>query len=154
MRSSGFAPIIPLPPAIQALVRASAFVFVLFFIAVIVIADRGEGDRWWAFLMRIPGGDKLGHVGLVGMLCLLCNLAIPGYRRGRLPAGMTLITATLLTLLTLEEIAQAFLPHRTCDLGDWLADLLGLALGQWLALHVRRWVASRTAGASIPLSRG
>lgn len=125
----------------------------VFFLAVIVIADRGEGDRWWAFLLRIPGGDKLGHFGLVGVLCLLCNLAIPWRQHLRLPAAMTFTTAVLLTLLTLEELAQAFLPHRTCDLGDWLADLLGLALGQWMALRARRWFAPRTAGDSLPLSR-
>lgn len=154
MQSSGRAPASPFPPAIRSLVRGGTIAFVVFFLAVIVIADRGEGDRWWAFLLRIPGGDKLGHFGLVGVLCLMCNLAIPWRQHARLPAAMTVTTAVLLTLLTLEEIAQAFLPHRTCDFGDWLADLLGLALGQWMALQARRWFAPRTAGDSLPLSHG
>ena len=154
MRSSESASVPPFPPALRIIVRGAAIAFVVFFLAVIVIADRGDGDRWWAFLLRIPGGDKLGHVGLVGVLCLLCNLAIPWRQHVRLPAAMTWTTAVLLTLLTLEEIAQAFLPHRTCDFGDWLADLIGLALGQWLALTARRWFASRPAEDSIPHSRG
>ncbi|MBL9171930.1 MAG: VanZ family protein [Verrucomicrobiales bacterium] len=154
MRSPGSVPAHPFPPAVRILVRGATVAFVLFFIAVIVVADRGEGDRWWAFLMRIPGGDKLGHVGLVGMLSLLCNLAFPGRRRFRLPAGMSVTTAVLLTLLTLEEIAQAFLPHRTCDPGDWLADLVGLAAGQWMALQARQWFGGRSVGNSTPQSPG
>jgi hypothetical protein len=154
MRSSESAPAHPLPPTIRALVRGAAIAFILFFIAVIVIADRGEGGRWWAFLMSIPGGDKLGHVGLVGILCLLCNLALPWRSHSRLPAAISLTTAVLLTLLTLEEIAQAFLPHRTCDFGDWIADLAGLALGQWVALRAGRWLGGRSTGTSVPRSHG
>lgn len=111
--------------------------FILVFLAIIRIANRGEGDQWWAFLKSIPAGDKLGHVGLVGLLSLLTNLTFPG-AHPRLPRWITRTTFILLVLLTLEELAQAFLPHRTCDVGDWLADLLGLGLGQTLALRLRR----------------
>ena len=43
----------------------------------------------------------------------------------------------LLALLSLEELAQAFIPTRTCDFFDWLADLAGLALGQAAASTIR-----------------
>ncbi|MBN9691625.1 MAG: VanZ family protein [Verrucomicrobia bacterium] len=111
--------------------------FIVVFLGIILIANRGEGDRWWAFLKSIPAGDKLGHVGLVGLLSLLTNLTFPG-THPRLPRWLTRTTFILLVLLTLEELAQAFLPHRTCDFGDWVADLIGLGLGQTLALRFRR----------------
>ena len=123
-------------PSIPATLAAIAYV--AFFITIVIIADRGEGDRWWAFIHQIPYGDKIGHLVLIGMLSLLCNLALAPRKVSHLPPFITLTTFVLLVLLTLEEIAQAFLPTRTCDLGDWLADLAGLALGQWLALIARR----------------
>jgi VanZ family protein len=101
------------------------------FITIIVIADRGEGTLWWSFLDRIPCGDKVGHLVLVGTLSLLCNLAIPSRPcAAGLWRFITLTTLVLLALLSLEELTQAFIPTRTCDLFDWLADLAGLALGQ------------------------
>jgi hypothetical protein len=123
-------------PVKRILPSAAALTFIAFFIAIVIIADRGEGDHWWGFIHLIPNGDKVGHVVLVGTLSLLCNLAVPS-RRTR--AFFTRTTLVLLLLLTLEEIAQAFLPSRTCDIFDWLADLAGLSLGQLAAtsLHGR-----------------
>ena len=70
--------------------RIAACVFLAFFIAIIVIADRGEGNQWWAFINRIPNGDKVGHLVLIGTLSLLCNLAIPARPGTRLPHFITL----------------------------------------------------------------
>lgn len=116
----------------------AAVTFGLLFISIIVIADRGEGAKWWPFIERMPMGDKLGHVGLVGTLSLLCNLAFQPRNPAWLPRTVTMVTLALLVLLTLEEIAQAFIPSRTCDPLDWLADLAGLAAGQYVARISRR----------------
>lgn len=116
----------------------AALVFGFFFIIIIGIADRGEGNQWWAFIGRIPYGDKIGHLSLIGILAFLCNLAIPPRPCSRLTCCITLTTLVLLVLLSLEEIAQAFIPTRTCDFYDWLADLAGLALGQFAATLARR----------------
>ncbi|MCX6879519.1 MAG: VanZ family protein [Verrucomicrobia bacterium] len=124
----------------RTLASMTAVAFIAFFITIIVIADRGEGNQWWAFIERIPYGDKVGHVGLIGTLSLLCNLAIQPRQSTRLTRFITLTTLVLLVLLSLEEIAQAFIPARTCDLFDWLADLAGLALGQFSATKLRRWI--------------
>ena len=85
--------------------RIAAFLFIAFLLVVVSIANRGEGGNWWAFLGRIPYGDKLGHVGLMGGA---------------------------------EELTQAFIPTRTCDLFDWLADVVGITAGQLLAARLRR----------------
>ena len=122
----------------RTLVRGAACAFVIFIITIIVIADRGQGDQWWAFVARIPYGDKVGHLGLIGTLSLLCNLAIQPRPYAWLPRFITLTTLVLLVLLSLEELAQAFIPSRTCDLFDWLADLIGLALGQMAAAGLAR----------------
>jgi len=118
----------------RTLPRIAAVAFILFFITISVIADRGEGSRWWGFIDHIPQGDKLGHVVLIGTMAFLCNLAIVPRPRAWLPRFITLTTLVLLVLLSLDELAQAFIPTRTCDIFDWLANLAGLALGQTAAL--------------------
>jgi hypothetical protein len=112
--------------------------FILFMLVIVTIANRGEGDRWWSFIHDIPFGDKLGHVGLMGALCLLCNLAFTPRRFRFLPPFINSVTFILFTLITLEELSQAFIPTRTCDFLDWAADLAGLALGQLAANGIRR----------------
>jgi VanZ family protein len=112
---------------------------ITFFILIIRIANRGEGDRWWSFIHLIPHGDKVGHLGLVGALSFICNLASARWKWNSLPRWITPATLILLLLLTGEEIAQAYQPHRTCDIFDWFADLAGLAAGQWLSVLVARW---------------
>jgi VanZ family protein len=49
----------------------------------------------------------------------------------------------LLTVISAEEIAQAFIPFRSFDLIDWLADLIGLATGQTLALGILKTSAKK-----------
>ena len=120
------------------LTRIAALGFISFFLIIIGIADRGEGYQWWAFIGRIPYGDKVGHLGLVATLALLCNLAFPPRPATRWTRFITLTTLVLLVLLSLEELAQTFIPTRTCDVFDWLADLAGLALGQASASLLRR----------------
>jgi VanZ family protein len=94
--------------------------------------------QFWPFLDKVPYGDKFGHVILFGTLCFLCNLAFPNLRLRFLPRFVTATTFVLLILISLEEISQAFIPSRTCDINDWLADLLGLAIGQTAAVMIRR----------------
>ncbi|MEI7909560.1 MAG: VanZ family protein [Verrucomicrobiota bacterium] len=120
------------------LIRLAALAFITFFIMLVCIADRGEGDQWWAFIGSIPYGDKFGHLGLTSTLALLCNLAIPPRPGTRLTRIFTLVTLVLLVVLSLEELSQAFIPARTCDFFDWLADLAGLSLGQFTASILRR----------------
>lgn len=124
-------------PFVRWLPIAAALGFIGFFITIIVIANRGEGKLWWGFIDSLPYGDKIGHVCLVGTLSFLCNLAI-SKRSGRRIVGLiTPVTLVILILLSAEEISQAFIPSRTCDLFDWLSDLAGLAIGQWVALKLK-----------------
>ncbi|MEP2777082.1 MAG: VanZ family protein [Luteolibacter sp.] len=122
----------------RTLIRVAAVAFILFIISAVVIADRGEGDNWWAFIHDIPYGDKFGHVGLMGTLCFLCNLAFP-CQSFKIPTDLvTPATLAVFILVSLEELSQAFIPNRSCDWLDWLADIIGIFLGQTAALLILR----------------
>jgi polysaccharide biosynthesis protein VpsQ len=110
-----------------------AVLFAAFIVTIIRIADSGDGDRWWGFVNDMPFGDKLGHLVLMTLLSLLFNLAFPPRRTDGYRRALTTTTLVLLILTTGEEISQAFNPHRTCDLIDWLANVAGLWLGQLAA---------------------
>lgn len=118
--------------------RTFAFLFLLFILAASIVANQGKGDSWWPFLKQIPHGDKLGHVGLFCTLGFLCNLAFPKFRIAALPRFVTATTFVLLVLTTIDELTQAFIPSRTSDPVDWLANLVGLLSGQGAALLLLR----------------
>lgn len=131
----------------RTLAMLSAAGFVVFFIWIVVIADKADGVPWWSFILGFPHGDKVGHLGLIGTLSLLCNLAFPTSEAKRFPFILTRTSLVLLVLLTLEELSQAFIPSRNPDFLDWLADLAGLLLGQYAAaklIRLSRWSAAPT----------
>ena len=66
-------------------------------------------------------------------LSFLGNLAFTPRPVPLVPSFITRTSLLLLLLVSVEELSQAFLPTRSCDLSDWLADLTGLALGQFFS---------------------
>ncbi len=106
--------------------------FSSFLIGIVWLANHGRG--FWGFLHRIPYGDKLGHVGLVGLFAYLFNLTL-GNRRCPAPLQHVLMGSGLVVaIMTLEELSQKFLPHRSPDFIDWVANLTGAALAQIAAI--------------------
>jgi VanZ family protein len=81
-------------------------------------------------LPRIPGMDKVLHAAGYGLLGILFYRAY----RSRWPnasgwatANASLISAALYGLT--DELHQSFVPSRSADPWDWLADTLGALLG-------------------------
>jgi VanZ family protein len=96
-------------------------------------------------LQRLPGGmsDKSGHsIGYA----MLAGLLLRAFAGGRL-RGVTWARGFLAILLATlygvtDEFHQLFVPGRSADRYDVLADCLGASLGValgWLASAVRRW---------------
>ncbi len=124
----------------------AATAFVIFFIWIVVIADRGNATPWWSVIIdRLPYGDKVGHLCLIGTMSFLCNLAFPSRK---LASFITVTTLSLLIALSLEELSQGWIQGRHLDLFDWLADLVGLALGQLCGMRVRRAVFEKAESTS------
>ncbi len=74
----------------------------------------------------IPGTDKVVHMAIYAILCALLHRAFRMQPNARL-ASMSLFLALGVTLLygISDEVHQYFVPERSSDIFDVLADLSG-----------------------------
>lgn len=95
---------------------------------VLTIAYTGNGTFWFSFLKYIPGGDKTGHVVLLGSLSLSISwvLRYKGFRifNTKIHYGVSVVCA----FITFEEFCQILSIHRTFDLIDLLCNYIGILI--------------------------
>lgn len=112
--------------------------FALMLGAIVTAADTGVAEPMFEIVRRMPLGDKLAHLLLLGVMSLLLNLAL-GVARFHWGRFQPLVGTTLLfTLATLEEFSQLALAHRTFSFGDAAANALGIVLFGWLAVLLQQ----------------
>ena len=103
----------------------------------ILVASFRWPDEVFAWIDRYPGSDKAGHFLLIGALALSLNWALRGrrVRLGRLivQLGGLVIAA----VITVEEFSQLWIPARSFDWADLVANYAGIACADWLA---RGWL--------------
>ncbi len=95
------------------------------------------------------GIDKFFHAGAYGVLALLVWLALP--RGGGRTRRVVLALALASVYGVSDEVHQHWVPGRTTDVFDWLADTSGAALavgGLELVLRRRRIAAMTDVGTS------
>jgi hypothetical protein len=102
--------------------------FFLFIGFIIYLAD--TADQNFAFLMigSIPYGDKVMHCLLYGIMALLLNYGLNFKSKKIFGFNMQIGALIVLTFAGLEEITQYWLPSRTCDIFDFVADIFGVIL--------------------------
>ncbi len=83
---------------------------------------------------RLPT-DKLGHMGAFGGVVVVVELALLELGATRRRAWAFLASVGAGGLL---ELVQAALPHRSADVGDWVADCIGAVLALGLSLAFAR----------------
>jgi len=115
-----------------------AFLFALFIITIIILADLGMLDIL-GMVNRIPFADKAGHFILYGILTLLIDLTLfrshPEQNRYLLAVRCGLILAFLIGL---EEFSQRYFINRTFDLVDLTFSYLGVAFFSWWAVKIKK----------------
>jgi len=118
-----------------------ALAFVLAAIVVLVALD-DTGHLGWVVrpLTRVPYGDKCGHFLIFGTAAFFAARAVPAPRAF---GGVPLVVLGLLGLAGLEELSQAFVPTRHCDIWDFAADTAGMAAFSALAAIVPRRLTER-----------
>lgn len=96
--------------------KPGLMIAVTFFVAMIAIgAIPGEAD---ALSAKIP--DKLLHFLAYSFLTCCLYVSIPGDKLRRAWISLLLVGV----LGALDETIQRFMPYRSCDLADWLFDML------------------------------
>lgn len=112
----------------------ASFLLFTFICWIIFQADTGKPNFFIDAIRNIPGGDKLGHLWLYGLLALLLSYAWRHNPRRYL--GMPVGCALVLAFAIVEETSQAFFPARTLDFADVAADYIGVQLAAWFMRRV------------------
>lgn len=118
-------------------VGAGFFGFILW---IIYLANTGGNSIFFDLIRHIPYGDKVGHMLLFGLLTYVANLALQSrhFSLGRIPLyyGAVLVSIFVLS----EEISQGFIPSRTLDIIDLVADAVGITLFSYLSCLTQRYI--------------
>jgi hypothetical protein len=93
------------------LLTLSTLVFGVIFVLILVGASSQRLPSFIQALYAFPGGDKVGHVVLMGALSLLVNAAVA--TRSSVKAARRMIIATLVVtaVIAAEEFSQQFFPQ-------------------------------------------
>lgn len=104
---------------------------------IVVLADSHQRHGLFDAVRSIPGGDKLGHFLLMGVLTLRRNESL-NCRTLRV-CGRALLLGSLVAFaaVTLEEFSQIFVPYRTFDPVDLFFDYGGIWAFGRLALYFK-----------------
>jgi len=103
---------------------------------IIAIANHSAYSGLLTFVHAIPYGDKIGHFVLIGVLALVVNL---GWQCATFQWGrIKILKGSLVVFIcvVLEEFSQLFIATRTFDIGDLMADVLGIVVLGSLAIWI------------------
>ena len=114
---------------LQILLPLSFFLFISF---IIYLADTADYNFAFRVIGSIPNGDKLMHGLLYGVMALLLNYGLNFKSKKIFGFNMQVGAIIVLTFAGLEEITQYWLPSRTCDIFDFVADMVGVTLFSFL----------------------
>jgi len=101
------------------------FIFISF---IIFLADTADHNFAFRLIGYLPYGDKVMHTLLYGLMALLLNFGLNYKSKKIFGLNLQIGAILVLTFAGLEEITQYWLPSRTCDIFDFVADTLGVSL--------------------------
>ena len=107
-------------------------------------ADTGKDSAIFDWVRSLPNGDKLGHFMVFGVLTLLLNVSLKfsTVRLFFIPVYWGTFSVALFSLG--EEISQYFIPSRTFDLLDLVADAGGILTFTLITWCLAFWLGRRT----------
>ena len=85
-----------------------------------------------------PGQDKLFHLIAFGILGLLATGSLHASQTGYPTRQVWLVVLAVLLYGILDECHQYFVPGRSADIYDVLADAIGGLLGAWAMYYLAR----------------
>ena len=118
--------------------RAVALSVILGMVAIVVIMDVGFRHDVMIIVSMLPGKDTTVHFLLMGLLCAAAVLGFPDARIGGRRLGVIGMTLVVSTVVSLEELSQAWIPMRTASLRDLMASYAGILLAAVIAGAILR----------------
>ena len=107
------------------------FEFVLIFILLSMPGSDIQGTSWISIILNLPFADKIIHIGLFGSLALSLFFHFEQYSnisfRSTRTKALSLI-ACILYGIGMEFYQKYFVPSRSLDVIDMLADAMGALL--------------------------
>jgi len=93
-----------------------------------------------------PGQDKLFHLMAFGILGLLTMGALQASHGGYPTRQVWRVALAVMLYGILDEFHQYFVPGRSADVYDVLADAIGGLLGVWAMYYLVRILVRRSPG--------
>lgn len=77
--------------------------------------------------VEIVNADKILHIGIYGLLALLCYISLIHIEIENMFTARPLLWSFLISSAygALDEFHQLFVPNRSCDIWDWASDTAG-----------------------------
>jgi len=122
-------------PAADRFIFAARSVFALALVFTIVMALLPHPPK----LEFDDFGDKFHHILAFATLSLLACLAFPTARLPRIGERLSFLGALIEVLQSIPAL------HRDCDIRDWIADTIAIAIVLFVVAQVRRRRRRRSA---------
>ena len=106
--------------------RGLTALLVIIFLALMTIANTGNGTYLLQIMNAVPFGDKLLHIVLIGSLTAGLNLSL-NFRFSKI-LKWEILTGTIVmaVLISLEEVSQGFIPYRNFEVMDLVSNYIGI----------------------------
>ena len=107
------------------------FEFVLIFILLSMPSSDIQGTSWISIILHLPFADKIIHMGLFGSLALSLFSHFEQYSNISFRSTRTKALSLILCILFgigMEFYQKYFVPSRGFEVGDMLADAMGVLL--------------------------
>lgn len=127
------------------LMRVFAVAFFSFILWVIYLANTGGQSVFFELIRGIPYGDKVGHFCLFGVLTFIATVGLKFKTFGLASFRIYYGAALVLLFVIFEELSQAFIPARTLDSMDLLADFFGIGFATLLAYLINTYRLKRAS---------
>jgi len=120
------------------LILLLSILFFGFILWILNVANHGESSIFFDFIKTLPYGDKLGHAFIFGFLTLAANMSLKllHFKISGIKVYWGTMAVTVFVLV--EELSQYFIPARTLDIFDLVADFLGIIVFTALSYFIGR----------------
>ena len=105
---------------------------------ILYAANTGKELLFFELVDKIPMGDKLAHIVLIGTLAFLSDVLL-GAKVFRVKGIQMLVGSfAVFMFITIEEFTQLYIPTRNFDWGDLIANYIGIGIASYVVLRLKK----------------